>query len=392
MEALTLAVNVGSSSRRYALFRGSESVMSALYERDGKGGIIATVRCGGEKAEESFAGDLDGVAELFLEVARRHGVLAEAGDVSIVGVRLVAPGALFAKTQTVDADFLARLEAAEPLDPIHIAPTRSEFASIAKTFPSARLVAVSDSAFHADKPECAARYALSKELDAKGEFMRWGYHGISCAGSVSALEEFLGTLPERLIILHLGSGASATAVRGGKSMDTSMGFSPLEGLVMSSRVGNIDAGALLSILEAGGMTPAELRDLLYRESGLKGVSGISNDMRVLLKKEDSDEGARRAIRLFVYTIQKYVGAYYAALGGLDALVFTGTIGERSAPIRRAVCEGLGALGIWLDSAQNEKAYEVTTEIGGHGGRVRDFTVADREMEEIARGARAATTT
>jgi acetate kinase len=248
---------------------------------------------------------------------------------------------------------LSELEQLVPLDPDHMPEAVRGIQFIAREFPALPQVACFDTAFHSSLPKVARMYALPGRFYEQ-DIRRYGFHGLSyefILGELRTLDAKLAA--GRIIIAHLGSGASMVAVKNGKSVDTSMGFTPLEGLVMSTRSGDIDPGLLLYLLAQEKMSPKELNRLLNKKSGLLGVSGTSADMRDLLEKASHDARAADAVELFCYRARKYVGAYAAVLGGLDLLVFTGGIGEHAPAVRERICSGLEFLGIRLDSSRNE---------------------------------------
>jgi acetate kinase len=223
---------------------------------------------------------------------------------------------------------------------------------VTRTFPNLPQVACFDTAFHSSLPKVARMYALPRRFYEQGIF-RYGFHGLSYEYIMQELRKIdPARAAGRVIIAHLGSGASMVALRDGKSMDTSMGFTPLEGLVMSTRSGDVDPGVLLYLLGHEKMSPHEINTLLNKKSGLLGASEATGDMRDLLEKASQDVRAADAVDLFCYRTKKYLGAYAAVLGGLDGLVFTGGIGERAPAIRERICEGLDFLGIRLDAALN----------------------------------------
>ena len=240
-----------------------------------------------------------------------------------------------------------------PLDPDHLPAAIRGIKFIAKKFPELPQVACFDTAFHSSLPKVARMYALPGNLYDQG-ILRYGFHGLSyeyVMGELQALEAQLAS--GRVIIAHLGNGASMVAVNEGKSIDTSMGFTPLEGLVMGTRSGDVDPGLLLYLLEQKKMSAKETSTMLNKESGLLGVSGTSGDMRNLLEKMQQDSRAGEAVELFCYRAKKYIGAYAAVLGGLDVLVFAGGIGERAPVVRKWICDGLDFLGVRLDALSNE---------------------------------------
>jgi acetate kinase len=269
-----------------------------------------------------------------------------------VAHRIVQGDARCHAPRFVTAELLADLEALVPLDPEHMPAALAGIAAVRALDPHLPQVLCFDTSFHQAMPPAAKRYALPRELYEAG-IMRLGFHGLSYEYILQELRRLDPAAAEgRLIVAHLGNGASMAAIRGGVGIDTSMGFTPLAGLVMGSRCGDVDPGVLLHLLRSRGMTPDELDELLTRQSGLLGVSGISSDMRDLLAREAEDPRAAEAVQLFCYRAKQYAGAYAAALGGLETLVFTAGIGEKSSPIRERICEGMAFLGLRIDPDRN----------------------------------------
>ena len=268
------------------------------------------------------------------------------------GHRLVHGGARYTQPQRITPQFLSALQKLVPLDPDHLPAAIKGIRFVARKFSKLPQVACFDTAFHSPLPTVAKMYALPRRLYDRG-IRRYGFHGLSFEYIVGELRKLDATLAAgRVLVAHLGSGASIVALRNGQSMDTSMGFTPLEGLVMSARSGDVDPGLLLYLLAQQKMSAKAAAALLNKQSGLLGVSTSSGDMRALLEKAKQDPQAAEAVDLFCYRAKKYIGAYAAALAGLDALVFTGGIGERAPAIREKICGGLEFLGIQLDAAQN----------------------------------------
>jgi acetate kinase len=268
------------------------------------------------------------------------------------GHRLVHGGARYTEPQRITPKFLSALTKLVPLDPDHLPAAIKGIQFVAKKFPKLAQVACFDTAFHSSLPTVAKMYALPRRYYDKG-VRRYGFHGLSFEYIVGELRKLDVKLAAgRVIVAHLGSGASMVALQDGKSVDTSMGFMPLEGLVMSARSGDVDPGLLLYLFAEKKMSAKAAGALLNKQSGLLGVSGTTGDMRELQEKSKQDPHAAEAIDLFCYRAKKYIGAYAAALGGLDALVFTGGIGEHAPAIRERICSGLDFLGIHLDTGQN----------------------------------------
>ena len=308
-----------------------------------------------------------------------------------VGHRLVHGGKKYRKPVRITDEVTRELEKLAPIDPDHLPAALRGIQYAAKQL-GVEQVACFDTAFHQAMPRVAQMYALPRELYEKG-ILRFGFHGLSYEFLMQELGRLEGEAANgRVVLAHLGSGASMAAVRGGKSVDTSMGFTPLEGLVMSTRSGDIDAGAVLYLLEQGakeagdagvgeGMKAEELAKLLNKKSGLRGVSGQSGDMRELLASEGANEAAHEAVNLFCYRAKKYLGGYAAALGGLDLLVFAGGIGEHAAEVRARICGGLDFLGMQLDEKRNASNEEV---ISSEGSKVKVRVIKTDEDWMIAK--------
>jgi acetate kinase len=254
----------------------------------------------------------------------------------------------------ITPELLVSLEKLIPLAPGHLPQELRIIAAVRQLYPALKQVACFDTAFHREMPEVAQMYALPIHLHDRG-IIRYGFHGLSCEYLTDELKRQTG--PEaaegRVVIAHLGNGASMTAVRHGKSVDTTMGFTPAGGLVMSTRSGDLDPGVLVYLLEEKGMLVSALNDMVNRKSGLLGVSGISPDMKDLLDKEKEDPHAAVAVNLFCYQARKFLAALAATLGGLDTLIFTAGVGENAPTIRWRICEGMEFLGIHLDASRND---------------------------------------
>jgi acetate kinase len=284
-----------------------------------------------------------------IRVVLDRAVAAAAGPITAVGHRIVHGGLGFAAPVVVTPELLAGIEALEPLAPLHQPQGVAGIHAASERLPAAVQVACFDTAFHHTCPPEAMRFALPRPWHDRG-VRRYGFHGLSYESIVGRLPLVAGELPERLIVAHLGAGASLAAIHAGRSIATTMGFTPLDGLVMATRSGAIDPGAVLHLITAGGLSAAGVERLLTRESGLLGVSGISGDMRELLASADPQ--AAEAVGLFCYRAIREIGSLVAALGGLDAIVFTAGIGEHAAEIRRRIVAGLAWLGLDLDLAAN----------------------------------------
>ncbi len=389
-----LVINSGSSSLKFALIDpGAESpVASGLVERIGEqvGRVRATFA---DPAREQVVRE-HAIADHSEAFALVQGILADSGilgahEMVAVGHRVVHGGDRFSEPTVVDDAVLAAIEACVPLAPLHNPANLLGIRGATSAYPHLPQVAVFDTAFHTTMPPAAYTYAIDRDVAAAHALRRYSFHGTSHKYVTRKAAEHLGiaTRDIDLVSLHLGNGASACAVRGGRSVETSMGVSPLEGLVMGTRSGDIDPTIVFTLLNAG-MGVADVDQLLNRNSGLKGLSG-DNDLRVLAARaEAGDEDAATARSVYVHRIRKYLGAYLAVLGRADAIVFTAGVGENQAWIREQVCAGLGVFGISLDRRANAEARgpAAPVTISTRGAPVAIVVVPTNEELEIAREA------
>ncbi len=352
-----LTLNSGSSSIKMALYRmgkGEELELSGKIDRIGLSGSHLEVKDGQGKIltrSEPTLPDHGAASEVLLDWMEDYHC-EEA--VSAVGHRVVHGGARYTRPHLIDPELLQSLKDLVPLAPGHLPQELKLIEAIRQEYPNLEQVACFDTAFHRQMPDLAQTYALPGHLQEKG-VIRYGFHGLSCEYLIRELERAAG--PEvangRVIIAHLGNGASMTAVRQGRSVDTTMGFTPAGGLVMSTRSGDLDPGVLVYLLEEEGVKASALNEIVNRKSGLLGLSGISPDMKDLLAQEKDNPRAAFAVSLFCYQAKKFLGALAATLNGLDTLVFTAGIGENSPATRARICQGMDFLGIHLDSQRNE---------------------------------------
>ncbi|WP_131110933.1 acetate/propionate family kinase [Sulfuricystis thermophila] len=335
-----LTLNCGSATIKYALFRRGDPIPA-------KPEFAGLIEVGSE----------DGAHRAAIE-RLLHWVRAQAADWTIVGVghRVVHGGERYAQPIVIDDAHLAQLKAFIPLAPLHQPHNLAGIEAMQAALPDVPQIACFDTAFHRTQPEIAQRFALPRHITAQG-VRRYGFHGLSYEYIAETLPRHLdaGRANGRVIVAHLGNGASMCGMLGRQSQATTMGFTALEGLMMGTRTGSLDPGVLLYLMDYAGMDTQALTRLLYKESGLLGVSGISADMRVLLVSDRPE--AQEAVELFCYRIVRETGSLAAALGGLDAFVFTGGIGEHAAPVRERVCRQLGWLGVEVDPAANANHQE-----------------------------------
>ena len=349
---LTLIVNPGSSSRKYAVFRGEEHLASVVVEQMGHA-LQCTVRTNPvvHHPELQFT-ELARSTEHLLGILQNTGVIADSDAIEDVVMRIVAPTGYFLKHRILDDEALEHLTSLTQKAPLHITVELQELHVLRQVLPNARIVGISDSAFHANKPERAWNYGIALEDADRFEIKRFGYHGISASAVVQALHA-RGKVPRRLIICHLGSGASVTAINNGKSIDTTMGYSPLEGLIMATRSGSIDAGAYAALKHELHLNDQHMQQYLNKHGGLLGLSGVSEGVKEVL--EHDSHAARLAIETYVYAVQKAIGHMTAALQGVDMIVFTGTVGERAALIRERTMQAFHYLDFYIDNAVNAAA-------------------------------------
>jgi acetate kinase len=378
-----LALNAGSSSIKFALYRvdagrGPSLAGTGQVEAIGTAPHLRVVDAGGRPvAERRWAegGRLGHEAlfeALFGEIERQFG----ADRLIAAGHRIVHGGDEFAAPVLLSEDVLRRLDALVPLAPLHQPHNLAAIRALAAVRPHLSQVACFDTAFHHAMPAVARQVALPRHFGAEG-VRRYGFHGLSYEYIAGELPRLLPQT-ERAVVAHLGNGASLCALKAGRSIETTMSFTPLDGLVMGTRCGALDPGIVLFLLNRG-MNVSEVEDLLYHRSGLLGVSGISGDMRTLLASPAAT--AREAVDLFAYRCASQVAALAAALGGLDALVFTAGIGEHAPPVRALICERLAWLGIALDAAANERG---DRHISTRDSRVAVLVVPTDEQLMIAR--------
>jgi len=387
MSSRVLVVNTGSSSIKYQLFEmdGREVLASGLVERIGEAGSTLTHKPGGGDplvVEDRIADHSDGFDRVFqaFETGGRP-----IGELAGIGHRVVHGGDRLTAPTLIDDDAIKAIAAQVPLAPLHNPSNLLGIRIAMASFPETPQVAVFDTAFHQTMPPRAYRYALPAELAEGLRIRRYGFHGTSHAyvsrKAAEHLDRPAGEL--QLITLHLGNGASVAAVAGGRCIDTSMGLTPLEGLVMGTRSGDLDPAVVFYLHREAGLSVDDIDDLLNKRSGMLGLAG-ANDMREVERRAAAgDDAAVGALDVYCYRIRKYVGAYAAALGRLDALVFTAGIGENSDGVRAAVCQGLEGLGIALDPRRNRARSSRPRTVSADHSAVAVLVVPTNEELEIA---------
>ena len=377
-ESLVLILNAGSSSLKFAVFNSRPALIrtfTGAIDRIGSANASFTLSNieskQTERAEISATDHVAGLEHLLQRLSKTSG----AADFSAVGHRVVHGGPRYHKPQRVDNAMLSDLRSISAFDPEHLPAEIALMEILAAKFPDTPQIACFDTAFHSAMPRVAKLLPIPRRYEAKG-VQRYGFHGLSY--------EYLMTQPRmngRVILAHLGNGASLAAVRDGQSIDTSMAFTPAAGLPMSTRSGDLDPGLVGFLAQTEQMTAEQFHSMVNWQSGLLGVSETSSDMRDLLAREANDRRAAEAVALFCYQAKKWIGAFAAALGGLNTLVFTGGIGQNDPVIRARICDGLEFLGIELDRQQNATNAE---QISGKGSRVAVRVIRTDEELTIAK--------
>ncbi|MFH0883465.1 MAG: acetate kinase [bacterium] len=392
MKILTL--NCGSSSIKYEIFDiedGGHSVLAkGGVERIGmKGAILKHQRHDGDKVK--IAGEIvDHTAAieyiLAILLSPNHGVIKDRSEIEAVGHRVVHGGETFTGSVLIEKDVMDALHDSVDLAPLHNPANIKGIVACQRLMKSTPMVGVFDTAFHHTLPDFAYLYGLPYLLYKRYHIRRYGFHGTSHYYVSRRAAAMAGKPIEELKIItcHLGNGVSMAAVDGGKSVDTTMGFTPVEGLIMGTRVGDLDAGALLHIMGREEITLGETNTLLNKHSGLIGISGVSSDMREIEEEAaKGNERARLALNMFTYRVRKYIGAYAAAMGGLDTIVFTGGIGENSEVVRRDVLAPLGFLGVKIDEAKNAERSSKERKICAEESKVKIYVIPTNEELVIA---------
>jgi acetate kinase len=391
-----LVVNSGSSSLKYTLFDTEKRfpMIEGIVEKIGSRETSHTIRTP-EIQKTIPAAEVSTIGEAFQTMINTITdsdlkVIQDLGEIRAVGHRVVHGGKLFSSSRVINSDVIEAIRSFIPIAPLHNPYNLEGIEAIQRLLPDIPQVAVFDTSFHQNIPENASAYAIPFSVCEEEQIRRYGFHGTNhrfvALSAATFLKKPMGEL--KIISCHLGSGASACAIDHGQSIDTSMGMTPLEGLIMGTRAGDIDPGVILHLMRHRGMTVEQMDRMLNKESGLKGISGKSNDMReVLSGAEAGDSRCKLAVSSFCYRVKKYIGSYIAALGGLDVLIFTGGIGENSPEIRARICQGLEYFGIVLydDSNRSVKARRgQTMDISEPGSKVRILVVTADEEKMIAR--------
>ncbi len=387
-----LVINCGSSSLKYQLIdmTNENALAVGLVERIGIEGSILTQKVNGEKfkIEEEMA-DHKKAIELVIKALldEKNGVIKDVSEINAVGHRVVHGGEKYANSVVIDDEVIKAIEDCAKLAPLHNPPNLIGINACKQLMPTTPMVAVFDTAFHQTMPEESYMYAIPYELYDEHKIRRYGFHGTSHKFVSKEAADFLGKDVKDIntITCHLGNGASIAAVKKGECIDTSMGFTPLAGLVMGTRCGDIDPAVVTYLAKEVGMDVAEVDTLLNKKSGVLGISGISSDFRDI--EDAAAEGNKRAqlaLDMFCYRVKKYVGSYAAAMGGVDCILFTGGIGENGCEVREQICEGLDFLGVEFNKEANDGCRGKLKDISTETSKVKVLIVPTNEELMIAR--------
>ena len=386
-----LVINAGSSSLKYQLLNPDtqEVLAKGLCERIGLDGKF-TYKPAGKEAVKDADVSMPTHSEAIQTVLNalvdpKNGVIGSMKEIDAVGHRVVHGGEKFAQSVLITDEVMAAIEECNPLAPLHNPANIIGIRACQALMPGTPMVAVFDTAFHQTMPPVAYTYALPYEFYEQDKVRRYGFHGTSHKYVSQRAAAMLGKPIEelKLISCHLGNGSSITAIDGGKSVDTSMGFTPLAGLPMGTRAGDLDAGILQYLMNKHGMNIDEMLNILNKKSGVEGLSGVSSDFRDLEKAaEEGNARAQLAEEKFAYEVKKYVGAYAAAMGGVDAIIFTAGVGENDKGIRAMVCDGLEYMGVKLDPAANDVRGKETV-ISAADSKVKVLLIPTNEELMIA---------
>lgn len=379
-----IAINNGSSNLKFKLFTRTDpplQLVSGKITGIGSSKTLFSVTHGKGHEISSTETGIDSIEKAGARVISWLDQQAGNYGIACIGHRVVQGGLSFSEPKQATIDFLGALKKMESLAPLHLPPAISIMNLFLQAFPETPQLACFDTRFHRDMPFEAKHFALPRSLWEKG-IVRYGFHGLSCQYIMEYLQQADPSIKEKkIIIAHLGSGCSMTAVKNGTSVDTTMGFTPAGGLIMSSRSGDIDPGIIPYLLEQEKMDASALTRLFNKEAGLKAISETDDSMERLLEKRKTDPRAEQAIAMFCYQAKKHIGALITVLGGLDILVFTGGIGENEPIIRELICEGLDFLGIKIDKNRNDQS---ATEIEAKKNKVAVRVIRTDEEIIIAR--------
>lgn len=381
--AATLVVNPGSTSRKYALYKDGVLVRKYFFEETGKSFIVRDIKNGITRSEVHIRATEFATSMAYtLEHLIATGEITTTHEINRVAVRVVAPGTYFTTHRTINDDYVRALQEIESVAPLHIPGLMGEITAIQQELAHAVVVGVSDTAFHQTIPEHISSISIDR-TDAKAyDIKRFGYHGLSFASVTRRLDEVFDTVPSRVIICHIGGGISIAAVQDGKSVATSMGYTPASGMIMGSRGGDITAGVLATLLQKKKLQGKDLYTYLYEQSGFQGVAGVRDLRLVLERAAQQDYDAKLAVDMFVHQAHAWIASHVVQMGGVDAVILTATAAERNPHVRALLMHGLEVFGIQLDTEKNDACIGCEGEIGSTESVVRLVVLKTDEMGEI----------
>ncbi|MEN8804350.1 MAG: acetate kinase [Wenyingzhuangia sp.] len=387
-----LIINSGSSSLKYQVIEmpSERLVCRGIIERIGQeNSVFEYIPTEGEKVQTTLPilDHKQGLSKLVSCLLDQEiGILKEASDLKMIGHRIVHGGSTFSKTRIITPEVKIKIKELFSLAPLHNPANLLGVEVCEELFPEAQQIAVFDTAFHQTIPSMAYKYALPKELTNENKIRLYGFHGTSHKYVSEKAIAFLGATQSKVIVLHIGNGASVSAVQNGKCIDHSMGFSPTAGLPMGTRTGDIDPSVILHLIDNLGYTTSEVSHMLNKQSGMLGMTGFSDFRDLVSQSEQGNEECKEALSLYAYRIKKYIGAYTAVMNGLDAIVFTAGAGENCKEIRALACEGLDYIGVDLDEKLNDVKPKELTELQTKTSKVKILIIPTNEELEIAKQA------
>lgn len=387
----TLVVNPGSSSRKYALYRGDKVALEIALENT-KNGFEMCYQVTGEQqlCKSIEAKDFKNSFSLITEEVNKYLFKENLGKLSSVAIRVVAPGSYFQQHTEITDEYIKKLKEREISTPLHIPIILREINSARENFNHAKIIAVSDSAFHAEMPAKAREYTITAEDSKNLDIYRFGYHGLSVASITRRIHSVIGMEPEKMVVCHIGNGTSVTAVKNGVGVDTTMGFSPSSGLPMGSRAGDLDVPALLEMMRIKNWKPTDAELYINTRCGLAGLANDSDIRSLLDRRSQQDEAATHALDTFAYRIQQAVARMTVALGGMDVLVLTATASVRSFELRKIILSGLEHLGVNLSEDRNHLLVGKDGVLSVRNSPVKVVVMRTDEMGEMAHVARSFT--
>ena len=381
-------INSGSTSKKYALYAGELEIFYAHFEEDGDGHVVSFRVGEKEKDIKIDKSDFEEATKYSFDFLISEKIIESLEEIDSVGVRIVAPGSYFLSHKIVNEEYIAKLAEVHQEAPLHIEPVVKEVGLIKNILGRTPIIGISDSAFHNTESNVSRKYSIPKEDVEDFDIYRFGYHGISTKSILRKVEGLVGSIPEKTIVCHLGGGSSITALKNGETVKTSMGFTPLEGMVMATRIGDIDAGAVLHLARKKEMTLNDLEEYFNNKCGLLGLSGQTSDIRKLIELESSgNKDAKMALEALVIRVKRYIGEYIAMMNGADLLVFSATVGQRSFILREKICMDMDYLGIDLDKKLNDGLESGDNIISSDKSKIKIAVINTDETMEIARQTR-----